>query len=339
MDHVAIDLGGRESQICVRSADGKILQETRLRTHDLPKFLSGRARSCVVMETCAESFAIADAAKRLGHDVRVVAATLAPALGVGSRKTKSDRRDSQLLSEASCRMELPSVHIASMQSRERKTMLSMHDVLVTSRTAMINSIRGWMRSRLIRARSGAAESFTDRVRTALNGEIPASHIERVLVAIDAISIEIRKSEKELERVAKADETCRRLMSVPGVGPMTSIAFVASLDELDRFADAHKVESYFGLVPGEHSSSDRQQRLSITKAGPARARWLLVQSAWSARRTVPSHPMVQWSLEVEKRRGKRMAIVALARKIAGILFAIWRDSTVYDHTKGAKFVAR
>jgi transposase len=335
MEHVAIDLGGRESQICVRSADGKIVHETRVRTRDLPKFLKTRERSRVIVETCAEGFAVADAARDLGHEVRVVPATLVPALGVGSRKTKTDRRDCQLLSEASCRIDLPSVHIPSLESRSRKTMLSMHDVLVSSRTTMVNAVRGWMRTQALQCASGAVENFPERVRGALAGEIPGSHIERVLETIEELTKQIRNAERELEQLAKNDETCRRLMSMPGVGPMTSLAFVSSLDQIERFADAHKVESYLGLVPGERSSSDRQQRLSITKAGSVRTRWLLIQAAWCARRHAAAHPMVKWSLDVEKRRGKRMALVALARKMAGILYAMWRDQTVYDPSAGAR----
>lgn len=334
MEHIAIDLGGRESQICVRSAEGTILNERRVRTRDLPKFLATKEHSRVIVETCSESLVVADAALACGHEVRVVPATLAPMLGVGARRTKTDRRDSRALSEASCRLDLPSVHIPARQSRDRKTMLSMHEVLVTCRTAMINAVRGWMRTQLVQCRSGAAETFTARMRQALAGEVPASHLERVLASIDALSEQIHQSELELSRMAKKDEACRRLMSMPGVGPMTALAFVATVDDVGRFPDAHKLESYLGLVPGEHSSSDRQQRLSITKAGSRRTRWLLVQAAWSARRTAPKSPMVMWSLEVEKRRGKRMALVALARKIAGILFAMWRDSKSYDPTRGA-----
>lgn len=338
MEHVAIDLGGRESQICVRSADGTIVCEARWRTRELPKFLKTRPKSRVVVETCAEAFLVADASLALGHEVRVVPATLVPALGVGSRKTKNDRRDCRLLSEASCRMDLPSVHIPSAQSRSRKTMLSMLGVLVSSRTAMVNTVRGWMRAQAVRPGTGAVETFPERVLHALVGEVPPPHVERILETIAALTEQIREAERELEQVAKADPTCRLLMSMPGVGPMTSIAFASSLDEIDRFADAHKVESYLGLVPGEHSSSDRQQRLSITKAGSTKTRWLLVQAAWCARRSASTHPMVVWSKEVEKRRGKRMAVVALARKMAGILFAMWRDKAVYNPTAGARVQA-
>jgi transposase len=103
--------------------------------------------------------------------------------------------------------------------------------------------------------------------------------------------------------------------------------VATIDRLDRFPSSHSVESYLGLVPGESSSSESQQRLSITKAGSARMRWLLVQAAWALRtrcRSSEARPLQLWALQVEQRRGKRIATVALARKLAGIIYALWRD---------------
>lgn len=334
MEHLAIDLGGRESQICVRASDGTIVHETRVRTQDIAKYLERRPPSRVIVETCAESFLVADTALALGHQVRVVPATLVQALGIGSRRTKNDQRDSRLLSEASSRLDLPSVHIPSTRSRERKTMLSMRDSLVASRTMMVNAVRGWMRTQGVRCATGGTESFPTRLRKAIETSLPAP-IERVLTTIEDLSEQIRDADREMAREAKEDATCPRLMSVPGVGPATSVAFVSVIDVIERFDNAHKLESYLGLVPGENSSSERKQRLSITKAGSSRVRWLLVQAAWTARRTAPTHPMVLWSLEVEKRRGKRMAIVALARKMAGILFALWRDGTLYDAKTGAK----
>jgi transposase len=119
------------------------------------------------------------------------------------------------------------------------------------------------------------------------------------------------------------------MTVPGVGPSTALRFVAALDVVARFASAHKVESYLGLSPGEKSSSERQLRLGITKAGASSVRWVLIQAAWILRtccRNPAARKLQLWAAEVEKRRGKAIAIVALARKLAGILFALWRDGT-------------
>src|ERR1700721_4362304 len=109
MEHIAIDLGGRESQVCVRNEDGKILQEGKHPTGELEKIFEGRTRSRVIVETSAEAFKVADAALRQGYEVRVVPATLVKSLGVGARRTKTDQRDAQALSQVSCRIDLPSV--------------------------------------------------------------------------------------------------------------------------------------------------------------------------------------------------------------------------------------
>ena len=329
MEHLAIDLGGKESQICVRSGTGEIVEERRCSTAALGGYLATRPRSRVIVETCSEAFAVADAAFAVGHEVRVVPAALVRSLGVGARRLKTDRRDARILSEVSCRIDLPSVHVPSRESRERKTMCGMREALVGARTKLVNTVRGWLRAEGRRPRSGELSTFPARVR-ALSSEAPLpSYVERQLGMIDDLTREISQADRELAAVAKADPVARRLMTAPGVGPATAVRFVAALDEISRFSGAHAVESYLGLVPGEDSSSERKRRTSITKAGPTALRWCLVQAAWAARRTRRRDPMHHWVDEVEKRRGKRVAVLALARKLAGILFAIWRDGTVYE----------
>lgn len=335
MEHLAIDLGGRESQICVRSRDGRIVDERRCRTSALPAFLAARPRSRVVVETCSEAFGIADAALQAGHEVRVVPATLVRSLGVGARRLKTDRRDAQVLSEVSCRIDLPSVHVPSAQARQRKTLCGMREALVSARTKLVNTVRGWLRAEAKRPRSGEISTFPNRVR-ALCADTPLpAYVDRQLRMIDLLNQELAEADRELAAAAKADPIARRLMTVPGVGPSTSIRFVAALDEISRFSGAHAVESYLGLVPGEDSSSERRRRTSITKAGPPALRWCLVQAAWAARRARRADPMQRWADAIEKRRGTRVAVLALARKLAGILYAIWRDGTEYDpHRSGA-----
>jgi transposase len=333
MDHIAIDLGGRESQVCVRSSDGQITEERRVRTLELEEFLSKRPPGRVVMETCAESFAIAGFAMKAGHEVRVVPATLVRSLGVGARRIKTDRRDSQALSEVSCRIDLPSVHVPSQWSREAKRLCGTHDVLVHARTSMVNSVRGWLRTQVRPQLRGRVVLLAARVRATFGSALPAD-IEQLLCGIEQLSVQIRAVDKMIRERVKADDVCRRLMTVPGVGPLGALRFRATIDDVSRFRNAHAVESYLGLVPGESSSSDRVQRLSITKAGSTDLRWNLVQAAHAARRCRGEHPMIAWSSEVEKRRGRRVAIVALARKIAGVLYAIWRDGTAYEGNHGA-----
>jgi transposase len=339
MDHVAIDLGAKKSQICVRAADGQILEEKRWPTGDLETYLAGRPTSRVIVETCAEAFCVADAARKLGHETRVVPATLVKTLGVGARRLKTDRRDAQALSEVSCRIDLPSVHIPKTESRDRKTMCGMREALVGARTKIINTVRGWLRSRGRRIERGGRASFRQRVEAAWPDQVP-SYVERQLQVLDVLNEQIKAADSEVKDWAEADETCTRLMTVPGVGPLTALRFVAALDEVKRFESAHQVESYLGLVPGESSSSERQQRLSITKAGPRALRWVLVQAAWALHlrcRKPDAIPLQLWAQRIEQRRGRRTAIVALARKLAGILYALWRDGSVYDGGRGAKMI--
>jgi transposase len=337
MEHIAIDLGGRESQICVRASDGTVVKEERRSTRSLRAFLKKQSPSRVVLETCAEAFTVADAALEAGHQVRVVPSTLVRALGVGARRTKTDRRDAQVLSEVSCRIDLPSVHIPSEQARRRKAMCAMREALVRSRTLLINTVRGWLRTEGMHLGTGGVGTFTMRVRRqqeSLRATALPTYVERELRMIDELTTEIDQADRDLAEMAKQDPTCRRLMDVPGVGPVTAIRFVSTVDQVDRFSSAHHLESYLGLVPGEDSSSERQRRTGITKAGSATARWALVEAAWAARRCKQRGPLQCWADEVEKRRGRRIATVALARKLAGVMYAMWRDGTSYDATRGA-----
>ena len=335
MNHLAIDLGGRKSYVCIRGADGQIIHEASVDTDKLERFLRGQAKSRVVVETCAEGFGVADLAVTHGHEVRVVPSTLVRALGVGARGIKTDQRDARALSVASCRMDLPSVHVPSQYARELKAMLGMRSGLVSCRTQLLNGVRGYFRARRVRPRKGGAETFPKRVREL--SEIP-DFVELQLVAIDTLTAQIQAADKKLAALAKASDVCRRLMTVPGVGVIVSLAFVAALDDPHRFGGAHEVQSYLGLVPGENSSSDKQRTTGITKAGNPFARWVLVQAAHQARRSRPLDPMVLWSRCVEHRRGKPNAVTALARKMVGILWAMWTKEKDYDPTLGADVIA-
>ncbi len=337
MEHIAIDLGGRKSQICIRDATGKIVQEKQWATDYLGRFLKGRPKSRVIVETCSESFHVAGQALAAGHEVRVVPGTLVKSLGVGARGIKTDRRDARVLSEVSTRIDLPSVHIPSMGSRSRKTMCGMRDSLVRTRTQIINTIRGFLRTQVIRLRKGATVTLAKRVREYFEeqGLDLAEALERQLETLEFIHKQVVAADRQVKRVAQGDPVCVRLMTVPGVGPITALRFVTAIDDVTRFRNAHVLESYLGLVPGEHSSSEKQRRTSITKAGVPAVRRALVQAAWVAWRVQQGGPLGAWANQVAGRRGKKVAVVALARKIAGILFAMWRDEKNYDTTRSAK----
>jgi transposase len=139
---------------------------------------------------------------------------------------------------------------------------------------------------------------------------------------------LRQVDIELERLAAEEPAILRLKTVPGVATVVACAFVSVIDDPKRFDHAHQVEAYLGLVPSE-STSGRRRLGSITKEGNSYLRSLLVQAAWATLRNPGSSPLKTWVRAVEGRRGKPVAVVALARRLAGILWAIWYEGTVFD----------
>jgi len=331
VEHLAIDLGGQQSQICIRDEQGKILAEARVATSSLGNYLKKRPLSRVIVETCAEGFAVADAARACGHQVTVVPSTLVRSLGVGSRGVKTDRKDAQVLSQVSTRIELPSVHIPSEEARKRKSMCGMREALVGARTQLVNTVRGWLRTQNLSPKKGAVESFVARVKAlSVQGLQLPEYVGRLLETIEQLNGQLKAADQELEKLTTADPVCHRLRSVPGVGAVTAVRFAAALDQVERFGSAAQVASYLGLVPGENSSSERRRITGITKAGSKQTRWTLVQAAWSFLRWAKDDdPVLQWARAVMIRRGKKVAVVALAHKLAAILYALWRDGSSYQ----------
>ncbi len=336
MQHLAIDLGSKESQLCVRTETGEIIAERKMATARLPRYLAKQPPSRVIVETSAEAFFIADAALACGHQVRVVPATLVRQLGVGERRMKTDQRDARKLSEVSTRIDLPSVHVPSELSRERKAHCNSRASLIASRTQLINYVRGRLRTRAIVLSKRTPETFPLHARHALLEHpdgIPA-HVERVLVVIETLNEQLKQADQELAAIAERDPLCARLMTVPGVGPVIAMRFVAVVDRPERFPSAHYLMSYLGLTPGEHSSATHSKRTGITKAGATELRHVLVQGCWAMLRSKPNEPMVQWASRLAARRNKQLAVVALARKLVGVLWAMWCDGSDYQPAKTA-----
>ncbi len=336
MEHIAIDVGGRKSYVVIRSAQGEVMMSRSVETDALGAFLEKRSRSRVLLETCAESFAIADEAIALGHDVRVLPSDKVRILGVGHHGKKTDRRDAEALSQASVMTDLKGVHIPSAQSRQLKAKLAARDALVSCRVVLMNTCRGILRCSRIGIKASTPKSFAKKVRADFARRelaVPAE-LERALVCVLTLEEQIQSATDELDEFSQKNEVCRILRTAPGVGPVVSVAFLATIDGVERFAGAHALESYLGLVPGIDASSTYLRRTGITKAGSDRMRWLLVQAAWQAVIRRGRDPMVLWAKEIMLRKGMRIGIVALARKLAGVLYAMWRDGTDYDPSRGA-----
>lgn len=338
MDHFGIDLGGRESQICIRDERGKVLREGRVLTAQLERLLAEQAPSRVVMETCSESFAVAGWAKAHGHEIRIIPGSAVRALGVGARGLKNDERDARVLSDVSTKVDLASVHVPSELSRERKARCTAREALVEARTKLVNTVRSFLRQQIKHVRC-TPNTLPAKVRKALVSSrdgLP-DYVEHLLTAIEALTGQIDKADEALSELAKQDKTCRLLMTIPGVGPVTSMRFVAAIDDPSRFRSSEEVCSYLGLTPGENTTGFKTKRTGITKAGAPNVRRTLTQAAWSLWRTRPEDPIVQWAQRVADRRGKPKANTALCRKLAALMFAMWRTNQPYNpkHLERAK----
>jgi transposase len=338
VEHIAIDLGSRESQICVRNAKGDILDERRYPTPELRHYLAKRAPGArVLVESSAEAFQVADWALQSGHQAKVVPASLVRALGVGERGVKTDKRDARKLSEMDCRMEVPSIHIPSQLRREHHVRVTAREALVTARTKLVNTVRSLCRMQALPRFRATPKTLPKAVRSYFESspEGIADYVESLLSTIEHLNAEVAKADEALAQIADSDPVCKNLQTMPGGGPVTSVCFAAALDEIGRFESASKVGSYLGLAPGENTTGFKTRRTGMTKAGPGRVRWTLTQAAWSMVRTQPETPLARWFDQVSKRRGKKIAITGLARKMAGILYAMWRDGKAFNPQKATK----
>jgi transposase len=332
MDFIGFDLGKVSSQVCVITEDGELI-ERRIHTdrEHIGKLLGNRTSAHILIESSTESEWVARFLEELGHEVIVADPGFAPMYATRSRKVKTDKRDARTLAEA-CRLgAYRHSHRTSDKQRHVRAGLAVREVMVRTRSRYISLISTLLRRDGLRATPGHARCFLKRLALL---ELPASLSEEIaplIVLLQSLTEQIDKADERLAQLVKEDEAVARLCTAPGVGAVTATSFVATLDEPSRFADAKQVRAYLGLVPSEYSSGERQQRGHISKAGPSRTRYLLVESAWTIlRRSSPGNMVLHaWAKRIAGRRGQRVAVVALARKLAGILFVMWRDGTSFE----------
>jgi transposase len=331
MEYGAIDLHKQRSVICIVDAEGGILVERTVTTsrEAFRAMFAGRRPMRVLLETGTESEWVAQTLEAEGHEVVVADPNYTLMYGTRQRRVKTDRRDVRALAEANRRGIFRRAHRVSAGQRDVRRRLRVREQLVRVRTQAINLLRAQLRQEGYRLGSGSAEGTVGRcARLGLPTPLTAAlaplldllrHLAPTLKALDAAT----------RAEAQRDAICRHLMTTPGVGPVTALAYRATLDTVDRFDDAGAVTAFVGLVPSEDSSGSRRRVGAITKTGPPMLRTLLVQAAWVVwRRGYATDPLHRWVHAVAARRGRRVAIVGLARRLARVLYALWRDGADY-----------
>lgn len=332
MEKIGIDVHKVSTQICILTETGEY-QEQRIRTErdTLSDFFGGRPPARILLEAATESEWVARHLESLGHEVIVADPNFAPMYASRNRKVKTDKRDARALCDACHLGAFRPSHRSSDESRLLRKHLAAREVLVQTRSRMISLCRSLLRQEGIRVPSGGAPSFPKRVRALELSEELAAAVEPLLLTHEQLCEQIKRVDAKVEQAIKNDERAKRLTTVPSVGAVTALTFIALVDDIGRFSSAAKLCSYLGLVPREYSSGEKQQRGHITKAGNSRLRSLLVECAWGIlRRANPqTQALSEWALRIAARRGKRIAAVALARKLAGILFAMTQRGRDYE----------
>lgn len=272
MDHIGMDAGMVSSHICELTETGEVIErQIRTERRRFEEVFGNRAKGRILMEASTESEWIACCLEELGHEVVVADPNYAPMYAQRSRRIKTDRRDAHALAEA-CRLgAYRPAHRTSQTQRDVRAVVGIRELLVRTRTRWIIHIRTLLRRDGLRLAPGRAELFVARVNDVALSPTLAAQIAPVLTLLAPLNVQITELDSQVSNCAHEDERTRRLMTVPGVGPLTAVVFIATIDQVARFRNAHQLESYLGLVPREWSSSETQRKGSITKAGNTRMR--------------------------------------------------------------------
>ena len=341
--YCGIDLGNKHTSICVIDKRRQIKMEVETVTNSkeiacvLKKY---RQLECVV-EAAPLAEWLAKEVEKLGHKIEVVCPRQAKVALASQGKKKTDRRDARALAELCRSGWYTEVHRKSAEAREMRSYMTARKQLVECSTALASSVRGILRAHGIRLDGSSDEvSFSGKVREAAKGlpEKVQGALAELMQAFDLLHTQQRYMYRMLQKNAKEDPVIARLTTIPGVGPATAAAYVATIDDPHRFADGEKVASYLGLVPSVYESGETSYRGRITKSGDKLLRWLMVEAAHIllSRSEYPCE-LRSWGLKLQEAKGVGKARVAVARRLCGVMLKLWKDGSVF-HAESLKEAA-
>lgn len=332
---VGLDVGDRTSRLCVLDGEGHIVHEGGFRTEAAALAAAvERWPGCrIVMEVGGHSPWMSRELEALGYEVIVANSYQVGRLYKG--QDKSDRRDAETLARlgrADPKLLKPIQHRGAQTMADR-ALLRSREVLVRSRVQLINHARGLVKTVGARLPSTGTDRFARRVRE----EVPASlrtALEPILDTIQELSDRIRAYDREIARVTKERYPEAAIFEpIRGVGPLTSLAFLLSIEDPSRFEESRDVGSYVGLRPRRRQSGGDDPQLSITRAGDPQLRRLLVQCAHYILGPFGGDCDLRRFGERLIARGgraaKKRAVIAVARKLSILMHHLWVTGEVYD----------
>ena len=329
MRKVALDLGVRKTAYCEVREGAVVQRVTVTSVENLAGLLGPKEPAAVVaIEACREAWHVHDLLRSWDNDVVLVDTTRSRRLGIGQHGRKTDRIDAEVLALALERGGIPMAHVLSPHRRELRRWLGVRRALVESRANIVTTCRGLAREQGVMLPKCTTPMFARKARLAAG--VALEVLEPLLKQLDAINPQIAAADAKLAELSETEPVVKLLMTAPGVGPIIAACFVSVIDDAKRFRSPHQVESYVGLVPSEDSSGGKRRLGAITKKGNPYLRSLLVEGAWGIIIHGDRHePLRVWAEAVAERRSRKIAVTALARRLVGVLWAMWRDSKPYD----------
>lgn len=329
---IGVDVAKNVFQICGMDASGNVVLRRRMRRAGVAEFFARQSRCVVGMEACASSHHWARLIQSLGHDVRLVPPQYVKAY---VKRNKNDAADAEAICEAVLR---PTMRLVPIKTEEQQAVLSLHrvrDLLSRQRVMLINALRGHCAEFGVVAPAGVekADYLVAVVRDEADSRLPAearSALVAVVAHLEATEAQMREVTARLTTWRRQSEVCRRLETIPGIGPLTSSAIVAAVANPGRFRSGRDFAAWLGLTPRQNQSGDHDRLGPISKRGDTYLRRLLIhggRGVVSRMRSV-STEATEWVRGLLERRHFNVAVVAMAAKIARIAWALLVRGGVY-----------
>lgn len=338
---VGLDVSDRFTYVCILNAAGELVDEGRVVTtpEALRRRFGGLGRMRLVLETGTHSPWVSRVLAESGHEVLVANARRLRL--IAQNDSKSDRVDAETLARIG-RLDpalLAPIHHRDAATQSDLALVRARDAVVRVRTQLVNHVRGAVKSVGARLPACSTASFPRRVQDAIPERLRPA-LRPVLGLIEALTGELRGYDRQVDALAttRYPETAA-LRQVPGVGALTALSYVLTLEDPARFAKSRAVGSYLGLRPKQRDSGASTPALRITKTGDAHLRRLLVGSAhYILGPFGPDTDLRRWGSTLAARGGKnakKRAVVAVARKLAVLLHRLWVTGAVYEPLRMAE----
>ncbi len=328
-------MGGKRTAVCVIDAAGKIVWRGMVDTH--PEMIEAALKrfsgkfSKVRLETGPFTPHLFRSLAAMGYPMVCMDARRA-ADAIKSRRIKSDKGDAWALAEMLRTGWFTSVHVKSVDSHRLKTLLGARDQLVKVKRPLGNQTRGLLRPFGIKlpSRAGMKKFAEAAYHATRNDPLMHASIKALLEALASIEAQLAKLDDELKELSRRNEIAWRLMSVPGVGPITALAFIAAIENVERFRRTRDIGAYLGLTEKRYQSAETDIGMGISKQGDAMARHYLYEAANVLLTTVKKRfALRNWGLKLIKTIGPKRARVAVARKLAVLMGRMWKDGVHFE----------